>query len=124
MNHDDFVDVKNLAEQTCLNFNIHDNGETFKFGDVSEFRIEKQKLNSLLYKKSFKEVEYNRASLKGKRTRGSSCLKSFCEFNLKKAYFDTIPISKAKYDGLMYLLRTDAIKKSYGYFYENLKVEK
>lgn len=122
--HTDFLDLKNLTEQTCSNFTKNTLGENFKISDVSLLRVERSNLDCFYYKTSFKDDDYKVVKIiNEKRTRKSSNLVTLTQFDLKQAYTSAIPISKKKYDDLKFLLRTNAINSSHSHFYEGLTFE-
>lgn len=122
--HADFFDLKHLNEQTCINFNKNSLGENFKMSDVSVLRVTKENLNCIFYKTSFKDVDYKIVNItKERRTRTLSHHAPLLEFQLKEAYDKPIPITKKKYDDLMFLLRTKAINNCHSHFYETLTYE-
>lgn len=97
-------------------------GETFKIADASIIRVEKNHLDSFFYKTSFKKTDFKQVQVINAR-RSRISLSTFPDFELKKAYDNPIPIAKKKYDDLMFLLRTNAIKNCHSYFYNSLNFE-
>ncbi|KAL1516466.1 hypothetical protein ABEB36_000375 [Hypothenemus hampei] len=71
---------------------------------------------------SYCEDQYKSVNIKEKERRSKINLVSFNEVQLAKTYNDSLPIAKKKHSDLMYLVSTNAIKKSYSYFYSSLKV--
>ncbi|XP_030759330.1 uncharacterized protein LOC115884790 [Sitophilus oryzae] len=119
--HEDFLDLKELAERTCTNFTKNSFGQNFKLSDASVIRVEKENLNSFFYKISFKDINYKSVKINNeRRTRTPLNIASLVNYNLQKAYTAALPISKKKYDDLMFLLRTNAINKTHSNFYESL----
>ncbi|CAH1977165.1 unnamed protein product [Acanthoscelides obtectus] len=119
MSYADFVDLKKLSEQTSFNFKKDSSGEVVKLANAAIIRIEKENLDKFLYKTSYSEPEYRVVEIKQRTTRTNQ---TFDNVKLEPAYRDILPISKKKYDGLMFLLRMNTIKKCYSPFYNSLKV--
>lgn len=122
--HEDFLDIKDLAERTCGNFNKNSLGQNFKLSDISVIKVEKENSSVFFYKTSFKDADYKTVKVNNKN-RARSANQSvnnaaFSGYQLQKAY----AITKKKYDDLMFLLRTNAIHKTHSQFYENLTFEK
>ncbi|XP_071051002.1 uncharacterized protein [Onthophagus taurus] len=122
LSHEDFFDLKHLTEQTTVNFQKNTDGETFKMADASVIRVEKSHLDSFFYKTSFKCPDFKEVKLiSGRRSR--TPLSTFSGFEMKKVYSNPLPVAKKKYEDLMYLVKTNAIKKCHSYFYTSLSSE-
>lgn len=123
MSHEDFLDLKHLTEHTTINnFQKNTMSEIFRMSDASVISVEKSHLDSFFYKTSFKSTDFKQVKVINER-RSRTPLSTFADFDLKKAYTNSIPISKKKYDDLMFLLRTNAIKNCHSYFYKSLNFE-
>lgn len=122
LTHDDFLDLKKLTERTISNLKTNSEGQVLKFSDISILKVEKENLSRFFYKTSFKEADFKSVNIVAeKRTRNPLSLPSFEGLKIEKAYQEKLPISKKKYDDLMFLVKSNAITKSHSDFYTNLK---
>lgn len=119
--HDNFYDLKDLTERTAVNFSKNATGEIVKFHDIAVIRVEREHLDYFFYKNSYEDDQYTSVNIKECKTRKALAL--FQNIKLKQAYKDSIPISKAKYDGLQSLLNNKTIPQCHSYFYNSLKYE-
>ena len=92
----DFLDLKNLTEQTCLNFNKNTLGANFKLSDVSVLKVEKENLDRFFYKTSLKGTDYKEVNVINERRTRTPLLRSLLGIQLKQAYTKAIPITKKK----------------------------
>lgn len=115
--HNNFYDLKDLTERPAINFSKNAAGEIVKFHDITVIRVEREHLDYFFYE----DDQYTSVSINECKTR--KALVPFPDIKLKQAYKDSIPISKAKYDGLQSLLKNKTIPQCHSYFYNSLKYE-
>lgn len=108
MKHDDFYDLKDLAQQTLSNRRTNTEGETVNWLDIRVIRVEKSKPNTVFYKTDFDE-EF----MKLEQNLVTDTLP-------KPAYTSPMPITKAKKHDLISLCQSGAIPSYYHDFYHNL----
>ncbi|CAG9813604.1 unnamed protein product [Phaedon cochleariae] len=124
MSFDDFFDLKKLTTQTSFNYYRDSSGDIVKMNDACVFRVEKNSPDIFFYKTSFSQTDYKSVSIRQRNTRTTAAFDSFETANLECAYQDVIPIPKKKFDDLMDLLKSNAIKKCHSHFYNSLKYAK
>ena len=117
--HDNFFDIKAFTEQVATNFNVDTSGKKFNFNDICTIKVEKQHPNKFFFKTSYKEEEFRSVDITSVKTRRS--LLNFEKTDLKKAYSESLPISKNKFDDLQSLVANKTIPSCHADFYRNLK---
>ena len=68
MNHDDFLDIKNLTTQISFNFNRDTTGEIVKFSEGSIFKVERENLDRFYYKTSFSDSDFKTVIINNQRS--------------------------------------------------------
>jgi len=115
MSFDDFKDLKALASKMITNRRTFSAG-TCNWLQIRWLRVEKQSPNQVLFKTDFDQESFHILS--------QSKRKKWIKTKLHNAYKSTLPISSAKYNDLMSMLKNNDIPEQYWEFYKKLPHDK
>ena len=115
MSFDDFKDLKALASKMITNRRTFSAG-TCNWMQIRWLRVEKQSPNQVLFKTDFDQESFHILS--------QSKRKKWIKTKLHNAYKSTLPISSAKYNDLMSMLKNNYIPEQYWEFYRKLPHDK
>uniref|UniRef100_A0A6P7GAH1 Uncharacterized protein LOC114339788 n=1 Tax=Diabrotica virgifera virgifera TaxID=50390 RepID=A0A6P7GAH1_DIAVI len=118
--HDNFYDIKELANSIGKNFSRNIEKETVKMGDIKILKVEKNDSDSnycYLYKTSYEDTEFKIVKIdnigKTRKTANNNVV-------LKQAYREKIPVCEKKKKGLLDLITKNIVPRFYKQFFENL----
>lgn len=111
MSFDDFKDLKALASKMITNRRKFSSG-TCNWLQIRWLRVEKKSPNQVLFKTDFDQESFDVLS--------QSKRKKWINAKLHNAYKSKLPISSAKYNDLMSMLKNNDIPEEYCEFYKNL----
>ena len=111
MSFSDFKDLKALASKVVTNRRTFSTG-TCNWLQIRWLRVEKQSPNQILFKTDFDQESFHVLS--------QSKRKKWIKAELKNAYKNKLPISSAKYNDLMSMLKNNDIPEQYSDFYTKL----
>lgn len=113
LDHTEFFDLKALAKQLVTNRNTSDQGSV-KWPAIRAIRVEKAHPDVIFLKTDFSDPEFD--IMKQRKSRSKQVL--------KPAYKHQLPISSAKYNDLMSMMKDKIIPSQYNVFYVSLPVDK
>ncbi|CAG5020883.1 unnamed protein product [Parnassius apollo] len=112
MNNDDFLDWKGVCSQMGVNITKDEEGNTIKFADLKVVKVDKNHPRAIFFKTSYEQQEFKKAEVIRK--------KKSVDVEVKKAYDVKPALNKKKKDGLLELIRKNAIPRYYAPFYNSL----
>jgi len=113
LEHTDFVDLKALAKRLVTNRNKSENGSV-NWLKIRALRVEKAHPDKIFFKTDFSEPNFDVLKQRKSKT----------QLKLKPAYSHQLPISKAKYNDLMNMIKEKIIPSQYTEFYSSLPADK
>jgi len=121
----DFLDHKDITEQTAVYFTVDMSGKKFNFNDICVLRVATEPPNQFFFKTSCKISGLKCVNFTSRKTRKSLKLLQNVQPQPPppKVYFDSLPISKRKYDDLQSLINNKTLSHCQSVFYSELKLE-
>lgn len=116
LNHENFLDIKEIADSIGSNYSVNEDREKVKMGDIKVIRAEKMHNDRFFYKCSYKEELFKTIMIK---TRASKIKKNVCS-ELQPLYSKKLPVSDSKKASILTLIDKNIIPRFYKNFYENL----
>jgi len=110
-----FFDLKDLATKLWIN----SFSNAFKITETKMFKVTKDDPDTIYFKNSYEQTEFNSISIKNKKTRKTSNQLNN-NLELKRAYDVKPGITEAKKSGLLSLIRKNCVPNYYYDFYNNL----
>lgn len=117
LSYDDFVDFKNVCQHYGTNFQLTEDGEQIKMGEMKTIKVEKDKPGVFFVKTSYEQNEYKKIVVNN-RKRKSQTQNSSCK--LQQAYTKKQKISDRKISDINDLLKSNHIPKTYNSFYSSV----
>lgn len=112
MHNDDFLDWKDVCSQIGVNITKDVEGNTVKIADLKVVKIDANYPRTIFYKNSYEQENFKQIEvIKKKRS---------VDIVTKKAYQVKPGISKKKKDGLINLIKKNAIPRYFSPFYNSL----
>lgn len=110
-------DLKDLQKNTTLNWDKDINNDKVKWQRIKVIEVNAEYPNTLLFKYDYEEVEYKRLNLLQK---GRKSITYNNNYTLKQLYLSGIPISRKKYEHLIFLCNKLVITEPYHNFFKSL----
>ena len=117
MENDDFFDFK-MSSKQLKNFTVDETGRKVQWGKIRQILIDRNRPHIMQFKYNHCESRYLELNF-FRRCRK----KVFPALSLNPLYDEPLPISRAKYDDLLFLCNSGFIPRSYHSFFRNLAHE-
>lgn len=115
LNHENFFDIKKIADGIGPNYTTNEDREKVKMGDIKVIKVEKRYKDRFFYKLSYKENDFKTVVIKTRTTKKNT---EFTE--LERLYSSKLGVSNNKKAGILTLIDKNIIPRFYKSFYENL----